>query len=86
MRDVNSDTFATQYASPDGISWRLNTLVWAARSALHVPGDFVECGVWKGGSAMMMALALQHFGISDRKIYLYDTYEGMTEPTAEDTT
>ena len=47
-------------------------------------GDFVECGVWRGGSSMMMALALQTRGVTDRKIYLYDTYEGMSEPTAFD--
>jgi len=46
----------------------------------NIPGDFVECGVWKGGSAMMMAYTLMHHGITDRKIYLYDTYEGMAEP------
>mgnify|MGYP003345076812 CR=1 FL=1 len=49
-----------------------------------VQGDFVECGVWKGGAAMMMAKTLLSMGVRDRKIYLYDTYEGMTMPTAED--
>jgi O-methyltransferase len=51
-----------------------------------IPGDFVECGVWKGGSAMMIALVLKKYGLSDRKIFLYDTFEGMTEPTEEDKT
>lgn len=49
-----------------------------------IPGDFVECGVWKGGSCMLMAMSLKLFGDNDRKIYLYDTYEGMPEPTKED--
>lgn len=52
----------------------------------RIPGDFVECGVWRGGSAMMMALALQHFGGTDRGIVLYDTYEGMSAPTEVDKT
>jgi len=47
-------------------------------------GDFVECGVWKGGSSMMMALTLAKFGITDRKIYLYDTFTGMSEPSEFD--
>jgi O-methyltransferase len=47
-------------------------------------GDLVECGVWKGGSAMMMALVLKSKGITNKKIYLYDTYEGMSEPTEKD--
>lgn len=51
-----------------------------------IKGDFVECGVWKGGSSMMIAYALKSKGITDRKIYLYDTFEGMNEPTEEDKT
>ncbi|MGL6266282.1 MAG: TylF/MycF/NovP-related O-methyltransferase [Chitinophagaceae bacterium] len=52
--------------------------------ANKIPGDFVECGVWKGGSCMMMALLLKRLGITDKKIYLYDTFEGMSEPTEAD--
>jgi O-methyltransferase len=49
-----------------------------------IEGDFVECGVWKGGAAMIIAKTLISLGETKRKIYLYDTYEGMVEPTAED--
>jgi O-methyltransferase len=54
-------------------------------TARDIPGAFVECGVWRGGSVMAMLLKLQALGVTDRDIYLYDTFEGMTEPTAEDT-
>lgn len=54
--------------------------------ANNIEGDIVECGVWKGGSSMMAALALQKFGKTDRKIFLYDTYEGMSPPTEKDKT
>ncbi len=50
----------------------------------NIPGSIVECGVWKGGSCMMMALALLKKGIRDRELYLYDTYEGMPEPGEKD--
>lgn len=53
-----------------------------ARSGLQ--GAFVECGVWKGGSALLMILALLSLGIRDRKLYLFDTFEGMPEPGDED--
>jgi O-methyltransferase len=53
-------------------------------AANKISGDFVECGVWKGGSCMLMALLLKRLGITDRKIYLYDTFEGMSEPTDAD--
>jgi O-methyltransferase len=45
-----------------------------------IPGDFVECGVWRGGSVMMMALALQKFGGTGRRIRCFDTFEGMPTP------
>ncbi|MFO0478776.1 MAG: TylF/MycF/NovP-related O-methyltransferase [Bacteroidota bacterium] len=50
----------------------------------NIKGDFVECGVWRGGSAMIIAHTLLKFGVKDRSIYLYDTFEGMSEPTAVD--
>ena len=49
-----------------------------------IKGEFVECGVWRGGSAMLIAKMLSHRNIIDRKIYLYDTFEGMSEPTSND--
>lgn len=49
-----------------------------------IPGDLVECGVWRGGSAMLMALTLEAMGETGRKIWLYDTFAGMTRPTAVD--
>jgi O-methyltransferase len=50
----------------------------------NIPGDFVECGVWRGGSVMLIALALAHFGDTKRKIFLYDTFTGMTKPDEKD--
>lgn len=49
-----------------------------------VDGAIVECGVWKGGSAMMMIQALIDSKDTERAIYLYDTYAGMSEPTLND--
>ncbi len=49
-----------------------------------IAGALVECGVWRGGSAMMMALAARHFGDPEREIWLYDTFAGMTPPDSRD--
>ena len=49
-----------------------------------VPGDLVECGVWRGGSAMLAALTLDAVGDRDRSIHLYDTFAGMAEPDERD--
>lgn len=50
----------------------------------NINGDFVECGVWKGGSSMVIALTLLQMNDSFRRLYLYDTFEGMSEPSALD--
>ena len=55
---------------------------YVARGAIE--GAFVECGVWRGGSMMAMALTLIDEGAAPRELFLCDTYEGMPEPTAED--
>lgn len=46
-------------------------------------GAFVECGVWKGGCIGLMAAVARDHG-SNRKIVLFDSFEGLPEPTAED--
>jgi O-methyltransferase len=45
-----------------------------------IPGDIVECGVWSGGSMLLAAHALMHFGDTSRRIFLYDTFRGMPKP------
>lgn len=49
-----------------------------------VDGAMIECGVWRGGSSMMIALTLMRLGVTDRELWLYDTFEGMSEPTERD--
>ena len=53
-------------------------------SIAQVPGDFVECGVWRGGSMMCAALTLLQVGDTHRQLYLYDTFEGMVPPDNTD--
>lgn len=50
----------------------------------NIPGDFVECGVWKGGNPMLIATMLLKYKITNKKIFLYDTFEGMSNPTTKD--
>lgn len=47
----------------------------------QVPGDFVECGVYNGGSASAIAMALRHTG---KKAWLYDSFAGMPKTTKKD--
>lgn len=62
---------------------RIYALVQAVRHIVRheIPGDMVECGVWKGGSMMAVALTLRELGRTDRDLRLFDTFEGMPQPT-----
>lgn len=53
-------------------------------SLSKITGDIVECGVWKGGSMLIAAHTLAGLGDTDRTLWLYDTFEGMTPPGAAD--
>ncbi|HVI07959.1 MAG TPA: TylF/MycF/NovP-related O-methyltransferase [Candidatus Binatia bacterium] len=49
----------------------------------EIPGDVVECGCARGGSAALMGLTLQRLH-ARRKLWLFDTFEGLPAPTAHD--
>jgi hypothetical protein len=65
---------------------KLYALIQAARYvARHrVPGDVVECGVWRGGSMQAAARALASAGDVSRDLFLFDTFEGMPPPSDRD--
>jgi O-methyltransferase len=46
----------------------------------NILGDFVECGVWRGGAAFLMAELLRQGGVTDRKVWLFDSFEGLPPP------
>jgi hypothetical protein len=57
------------------IEWRVHTVLWAAQKAFKLEGDFVECGVNKGGLSRAIIDYLG-FGMSGKRFYLLDTFEG----------
>jgi O-methyltransferase len=65
---------------------KLYSLCHAVRHivAHEIPGSIVECGVWKGGSMMAIARTLLELDAGTRDLYLFDTFEGMPEPTEHD--
>jgi len=64
---------------------RLYALWTAVRYLIdaNVPGAFVEAGVWRGGSVMLMAKEILRMGVPPRELWLYDTFSGLPEPDAE---
>jgi len=65
---------------------RMYALIQAVRyvSANAIAGAIVECGVWKGGSMAAVARTLLRSQDVKRDLYLFDTFEGMPEPGAQD--
>lgn len=85
-----TDTDRSIVSAVKPFSWtsneRLITLVNAVRHVVQngISGAIAECGVWKGGSMMAVAKTLIDEGETTRDLYLYDTFDGMSEPTEFD--
>jgi O-methyltransferase len=67
---------------PDKLHALISAVQYVAKAG--IPGAFVECGVWRGGSMHAVARTLDLCGVRDRDLYLFDTFQGMTEPTTRD--
>jgi O-methyltransferase len=65
---------------------KLFGLITAVRYVVkhEIPGAMVECGVWRGGSMQAVARTLAEMGEDTRELWLYDTFDGMTEPSEKD--
>ncbi len=49
-----------------------------------IPGNFVECGTWRGGTAALLAFVIKNYSLRPRLLYAFDTFEGMPDPTDVD--
>ena len=58
------------------VHWRVHVLCWAARQALETEGDFVECGVNRGGYARAV-MDYVDFRSTGRRFHLLDSFAGM---------
>jgi len=65
---------------------RLNNVRLCVEDVLRngVPGDFIETGAWRGGTVIFMRALLKAYGISDRKVWVADSFEGLPVPKSDD--
>ena len=63
---------------------RLDNLQDAIRDVVHdgVPGDLIECGVWRGGATIFMRGALEAYGDRERRVWVADSFRGLPKPDA----
>jgi O-methyltransferase len=77
----------------DGTSWpeaaetmigikRLDNIQFCVHDVLQrkVPGDLIECGVWRGGATIFMRAALLAYNDSDRRVWVADSFQGLPAP------
>ena len=62
---------------------RLEHLEWCLGEAVAdgVPGDFIECGVLRGGAAVFMRGYLEAHGVPDRVVWVADSFAGLPAPS-----
>jgi hypothetical protein len=48
-----------------------------------VPGDFIECGAWRGGATIFMRAVLKAHGVKDRRVWVADSFEGLPAPRGD---
>ncbi len=63
----------------DSLASQLETVI-----ADGVPGDVIECGVWRGGACILMAGILSSHGVNDRRVWVADSFAGLPPPGPED--
>lgn len=86
---TNEECEIIQHVKSNNLSMTSYAKLWATLMACkyvidqNIEGDFVECGVWRGGNALIAAALFKLYGV-DKKVYLFDTFEGMTPPTEKD--
>ncbi|HBH54262.1 MAG TPA: macrocin O-methyltransferase [Planctomycetaceae bacterium] len=64
---------------------RLDQLREATETVLReaIPGDFIEAGVWRGGSCLLMRGILKAWGVTDRRVFVADSFAGLPPPDAQ---
>lgn len=50
--------------------------------AERVPGDLIETGVWRGGAAIFMRGVLKAHGVTDRAVWVADSFRGLPAPSS----
>jgi O-methyltransferase len=60
---------------------RLENLQWCVEEVLNgeIQGDLIETGVWRGGATIFMRGILQAYGVTDRRVWVADSFEGLPQ-------
>ncbi len=61
---------------------RMDNLQYCVETVIQkdVPGDLIETGVWRGGACIFMRAILAAYGVTDRTVFVADSFEGLPPP------
>jgi hypothetical protein len=93
--DIDDDEFrfvrarAEHYVKGAAVSMlplgRLDNIENCIVDVIHqgVPGDLIETGVWRGGATILMRAVLRAYDVTDRSVWVADSFEGLPVPDPE---
>jgi O-methyltransferase len=80
IREVGRDWPSTAHTMI-GVKRLANLRTLCERVIEHeIPGDFIETGVWRGGACIMMRAVMNAYRITDRRVWVADSFEGVPAP------
>jgi hypothetical protein len=82
QREIIAAVSDSTMTSPERIMAFCDAVEYVSKH--KIAGDIVECGVWKGGSTAAAARTLMNLDQTNRTLWMYDTYDGMSAPSAND--
>jgi hypothetical protein len=64
---------------------RLDNIQYCVEEVIknNIPGDLIETGVWRGGATILMRAILKTHGITNRRVWVADSFEGLPKPEGE---
>ena len=97
LNNIYDNTYISKYIEDHNVLWpsiahtmvsdyRLDNLQYCVEQVIknNIPGDLIETGVWRGGCTILMRAILKAYNITDRKVWVADSFEGLPPPNPKD--
>ncbi|MES2780546.1 MAG: TylF/MycF/NovP-related O-methyltransferase [Bacteroidota bacterium] len=81
IRKMNGQAIIRDAESMIGVK-RMDNILFCLENVIkdNIPGDLIETGAWMGGATIFMRGILKAYDITDRKVYVADSFEGLPVP------
>ncbi len=81
MKVIDGMVWPTEAFTMLGIK-RIDNVLFCVEDVIKnkIKGDLIETGVWKGGTTIFMRAILKFHNVTDKKVYVADSFEGLPKP------